>query len=222
MATHCMKNPQITKFFAEQAVINHKINSLRAPSLTNMLTDFFGKSTPGLKKITFVRHAESVGNTKAIFYGRTDYPLTPYGETQATWIQKPLADTYSKIDKIYSSNLMRAYQTAQISLGLTDAKAQELIQVDPRVQELNFGELEFVNFSHMSVFESEMVFQSVLNGNFLSENIEKPAAVEKRLWDFFSELEDNKNILVYSHSGMGQVIMKKMGIVELYMNNCGV
>ena len=66
------------------------------------------------------------------------------------------------------------------------------------------------------------IFQSVLNGKFLGGGIEKPAAIQERLFSFFSELEDNQNIVVYSHSGMLQVIMKQMGIRELYMNNCGV
>ncbi|MBO5938329.1 MAG: histidine phosphatase family protein [Clostridia bacterium] len=65
-----------------------------------------------MTRLILVRHGQSTGNELHIVTGQGDYPLTALGHAQAkkaaTWL---LAK--EKITKIYSSDLSRAYQTAE-------------------------------------------------------------------------------------------------------------
>ena len=57
-----------------------------------------------------VRHGESLGNMVRRFLGHTDLDLSPLGYTQADLCAEALSDVH--FDYIYSSDLIRAYNTA--------------------------------------------------------------------------------------------------------------
>ncbi len=61
-------------------------------------------------KIIFVRHGQSIGNQSRIFLGHTDLDLSNLGYKQAECTAEHLKN--EKIDYIYSSDLIRAYNTA--------------------------------------------------------------------------------------------------------------
>lgn len=60
----------------------------------------------------FVRHGEIDSNVKKIYAGWSEEELTPRGRKQAIEVAKKLA--HFDIDKIYTSPLRRAVQTAEI------------------------------------------------------------------------------------------------------------
>lgn len=64
-----------------------------------------------MTKLIFVRHGESESNESNRFAGSTDVALTKLGHTQAKRTAKYIFENY-KIDKIYASDLQRAYITA--------------------------------------------------------------------------------------------------------------
>ena len=63
-------------------------------------------------KVILIRHGETDWNTQQIFRGRIDIPLNESGLAQARAVRESLKDT--KIDRIYSSPLSRAFETARI------------------------------------------------------------------------------------------------------------
>ena len=65
-----------------------------------------------MTRILLVRHGESTANQEAVFAGGYDIPLTELGHTQAACTAEFLAKHYA-VDVIYSSDLCRAYQTAE-------------------------------------------------------------------------------------------------------------
>ncbi len=76
-------------------------------------------------KIIIVRHGQSQANANGIYAGQTDIPLTELGISQAKSTANAIKDI--KIDKIYSSDLIRAHQTALPhaelrGLSVTDSK----------------------------------------------------------------------------------------------------
>ena len=84
-----------------------------------------------MTRIVFIRHGQSQANLESRFAGHLDVPLTELGRTQAR-----LAADYivkrEKIDKIYSSDLSRAYDTALEASKLTDlpiTTAKELREI---------------------------------------------------------------------------------------------
>ena len=60
--------------------------------------------------IYIIRHGESLGNYNRLFLGHTDMDLTERGYKQAEMTAEALKNIH--IDAIYSSDLMRAYNTA--------------------------------------------------------------------------------------------------------------
>ena len=91
----------------------------------------------GIFDIIFLRHGESVGNAESRWQGQADFALTDKGRKQA----RALADRWRlegrKFDRIFTSPLKRAKETAAIiaeALNLT-------VEADPIWLERNIGEV---------------------------------------------------------------------------------
>lgn len=65
-------------------------------------------------EFTFLRHAESVGNAEVIYQGQGEFPLTAKGITQAQVLARRWKKDGITFDRIISSPLGRAKQTAEI------------------------------------------------------------------------------------------------------------
>jgi len=63
-------------------------------------------------KLLVIRHGQSEADILNVMEGRADFSLTPLGIAQAKQMANWVADNYD-IDKIYSSTLKRAKQTAE-------------------------------------------------------------------------------------------------------------
>jgi broad specificity phosphatase PhoE len=63
-------------------------------------------------KVILIRHGETDWNREQIFRGRIDVALNEVGLAQAGAVKESLKDV--KIDRIYSSPLSRAFETASV------------------------------------------------------------------------------------------------------------
>ena len=64
-----------------------------------------------MTRLILIRHGQSEANEQNRFAGQTDVPLTDLGRAQAESAARYLV-AHEKIDKIYSSDLQRAHNTA--------------------------------------------------------------------------------------------------------------
>lgn len=62
--------------------------------------------------VIMVRHGQSIANFESRFAGHSDFDLTALGKQQAELAAKYLYESGQRIDKIYSSDLLRAHNTA--------------------------------------------------------------------------------------------------------------
>lgn len=88
--------------------------------------------------IIFLRHGESVGNAESRWQGQADYPLTDKGRQQARSLAERWLHEKRKFDRIVTSPLSRACETAEIigaALSLT-------IETDPVWMERYIGQVE--------------------------------------------------------------------------------
>ena len=95
-------------------------------------------------KLIIVRHGNSIGNYKRIFIGQTDWGLSGVGEQQVERLTEYLKQFH--IDKIYSSDLCRAYNTVLPTaqrLGLPIHKRKGL-------REIYAGEWEQTTFAELA------------------------------------------------------------------------
>ena len=87
-----------------------------------------------MTKILLIRHGESEANRKGFFAGQTDVELLEKGIEQARATGAYISQNY-QVDKVYASDLKRAYKTGAMIAELTGA---ELI-ADKRLREINAG-----------------------------------------------------------------------------------
>lgn len=150
-----------------------------------------------MKTIITIQHTQSLHHTNGMVGSWTDWELSDFGKEQAEKIGRNLAEELSEKYVIYSSDLLRAKQTAEIvgkHLGVEPIFKTEL-------RERNLG---------------EAVGKSV---EWLRENMEKPErTVDDRLfpsaesrreeWNrlkpFFDEITSNEEeyIIIVSHGDL--------------------
>ncbi|MCR8642607.1 histidine phosphatase family protein [Paenibacillus sp. N1-5-1-14] len=87
--------------------------------------------------IGLIRHGLTDWNAQQRMQGQTDIPLNKLGREQAEAIAARLAE--EEWDVIVASDLSRAYDTAE---AIAKAKGKKVDIVDPRLRELNLGQLE--------------------------------------------------------------------------------
>ena len=101
-----------------------------------------------MTRLIFIRHGQSVANEQNRFAGQTNVPLTELGQAQAKCAAEYIVKR-EKIDKIYSSDLQRAHNTAlptSILTGLPINDVKELREICAGVWEgrlANEIEVEF-------------------------------------------------------------------------------
>lgn len=97
-----------------------------------------------MTKILLIRHGESEANRKNIFAGHIDPDLQDTGVLQAKLTAQYIKENY-RVDKIYSSDLKRAYNTAKQLAELIDLE----IITDKGLREIAAGEWEGVVFDDL-------------------------------------------------------------------------
>src|SRR5581483_12433051 len=93
-----------------------------------------GRYVSGMTTLLLVRHGETDWNSERRWQGHADEPLNETGRAQAREVADELADR--SIDAVYSSDLSRARETAEIiaaRLGLS-------VTTDARLGEVDVGD----------------------------------------------------------------------------------
>lgn len=84
-------------------------------------------------RLILVRHGETVWNQENRWQGQADVPLSASGQTQAQRLAQRLLTERRQVHAIYSSDLSRAFQTAEIlgeSLGMLPLPEQGWREMD--------------------------------------------------------------------------------------------
>jgi broad specificity phosphatase PhoE len=101
------------------------------------------------QRIVLVRHGQSLWNIDRRLTGHTDVPLSDEGRAQARALRPRLASI--RFDGIWSSDLSRAVETAQLALGEP--------RVDPRLREIDFGALEGLRWDALHAEQMQRIAQ---------------------------------------------------------------
>jgi broad specificity phosphatase PhoE len=94
-----------------------------------------------MTKLVLIRHGQSMANATNRFAGHSDFDLSDLGRHQAELAAEYIAKHF-KIDAIYASDLLRAYNTAVPSSGLLG------LSIEPRkgLREIFAGKWESMSF----------------------------------------------------------------------------
>lgn len=99
-------------------------------------------------EFTLLRHGESQGNLEGKHQGQSEFPITELGRRQAEALAARWAHEKRSFDRVLSSPLQRARQTAEIVNGVLKAP----IEFDPIWAERHLGEL--TGLSHAEAAQS--------------------------------------------------------------------
>ena len=169
--------------------------------------------------IYVIRHGQTELNSRGVLQGRSDRPLNETGIAQAREAAERLSGI--RFDRVYTSPLMRAMQTAQIL-------APDIVPVvDERLIEMDYGPYEGADLNHLP--PEVLRFFSDFAHNPAPAGMEALEAVVHRAGDFLEErCRTGENILISTHA----IAMK--GILEYltpgangaywskYIGNCAV
>jgi 2,3-bisphosphoglycerate-dependent phosphoglycerate mutase len=98
----------------------------------------------GALRLTLLRHGRSRADDEGLIEGRYDSPLTQVGREQARRLGEYWASAGRAVDRVVSSSLMRAVETAQIVAGAIGAS----VEVDPAWMERDNGPLAGLDPRH--------------------------------------------------------------------------
>lgn len=149
--------------------------------------------------LIFVRHGQSMGNMNNVFLGHTDLDLSEKGYRQAEITAEYIVENY-KINKIYSSDLIRAYHTAYAV-----AKRLNLpIVKDKALREIYAGDWENRSFDDlMSSYPKEYGTWRNDIGNAKCVNGESPKDLLERVLPKVIEIaeqNDGGTVLIATHA----------------------
>ncbi len=155
--------------------------------------------------LLLVRHGETDWNAEGRLQGQTDRPLSDYGRRQAQQLAGGLES--EEVEAIYSSDLARARETAEIvgeRLGLT-------VELDPDLREKDWGTWE-----GLTALERDRV-------EFVGESTEEHQERILRALRRISERHPGeRRVLVVTHGGsMRRVQTAAMGMALPVVENCG-
>ena len=159
-----------------------------------------------MTKFFLVRHGITEWIEKGILHGISDIPLSEYGKKQA----KLTAETFKdiKINRLYSSSLFRAMQTAEEISKVTS------IEIEPidGLREMDYGWLEGTR-DYWSVIKGKTVLV-VLNivvrlivSSFSGERFGKFKGRVVNAWEKIVAENSNGVVVVVAHSGVLRAIL---------------
>jgi probable phosphoglycerate mutase len=147
--------------------------------------------------VWLVRHGETEWNAEGRFQGWTDVPLNETGRAQAGRLRDLLAGR--EFDGVWSSDLVRAVETARIAVGEPD--------VDRRLRELDFGDLEGSVWDEL---DGDMRAGLKEFDSFRSPGGESAVAFVERVFAFLDDLEPGRHV-VFAHGGVIRAIGRVCG-----------
>jgi probable phosphoglycerate mutase len=163
-----------------------------------------------------LRHGEIVGSNKKRYIGQTDVPLSSKGLRQAALWREELA--HVEFEKVYSSNLSRAFDTARIVSDIPELDVQALSQL----REINLGDWDGETMENIKTrFPDAWEERGRHIDTFQTPNGESFQDLHERVIPVFLKiaLEALGDVLVVAHAGVNRLILchvLKRPIQELF------
>ena len=142
--------------------------------------------------IIIIRHGRTDQNAAHVLQGRSDYPLNAEGRRQAREAGQKLRGRGIHYDRVFSSPLKRAVQTAEIIVPGAE------ILLDERLIEMGFGPYEGTDLHNLPpelrAFFSDLVHTPPPKG------MERLSSVVERVGEFLEEIKDLPgNSFLFTH-----------------------
>ena len=162
-----------------------------------------------MTEIYLIRHAQAEGNIYRFMQGHWDGDVTETGQLQIKALAEKLKDI--KIDAVYSSDLKRAFMTAQAALKY---HPEIRINTDKRIREINLGPWEGVPFGNLYYHhKEEMTLFLSDSPDWHVEGAETFKQVTHRAYEALCEIakrHEEQSTVIVSHGVTLRCLQSKM------------
>lgn len=145
-----------------------------------------------------IRHGETPWTRAQRYQGRSDIPLSAQGRKQARSIARLLKR--EKPTRLYTSGLRRAQETAQIIASPLKLKPE----IDPRLNELDFGLWEGAHYLELSR-KSGVLFRRWREGKLRrppgGESVDSLALRVRKFFEEITKRHPQETVAVVTHGG---------------------
>ena len=156
-------------------------------------------------RILAIRHGETAWNVATRIQGQLDIPLNETGQWQAAQLARHLA-AQEEIDAIYTSDLLRAYATAQAIGHAVDVP----LQTHPGLRERGFGDFQARTFAEI---ETSLPEESI-RWRKRDPHWEPPGGGESLL-TLRERVLQTVNTLAAAHLGRNIVLVAHGGVMDI-------
>ena len=162
-------------------------------------------------KLVILRHGQTDYNAQNLMTGQRDIPLNKLGEAQAVEAGALIRDI--RFDKVYSSTLSRAFNTAAIALK----KAGQDLPIEQRKEIIELDNGDYTGRNRVT--DPEVANAPIIydvrwpNGECLKDVVER---VQKFFdADVMPRLERGENVLIVAHSVVLQAFEIVIGAAQI-------
>lgn len=180
-------------------------------------------------RVLLIRHGQSEGNVEGRFGGHTDTQLSARGRKQAEATARAVGS--EKFDTIYSSDLVRAIETASPLVRVTGSP----LESTEALRERNVGVMEGLTFEEAAEQHPEQ-YQALLRRDFEhvlagGESYRQTLDRASRKLDEAIEQHKGGRIVMFAHTGticililhlMGALDAPDLKPVWIATSNCGI
>lgn len=154
-------------------------------------------------KMIIVRHGETDWNSLRMIQGWKDIPLNKTGIEKSIKTAKYINNNFNKINKIYSSDLKRAYQTAKPISELLNIP----ITTNQNLREQSFGELEGNEIDNLKKNDLDLFKKLKFDkNNYNKNNIDAETHIQ-----FKNRIMNELNSIINSHKNEDKIIIVTHG-----------
>lgn len=163
-------------------------------------------------RLVLVRHGETDWNRSRRLQGQTDIPLNERGRWQALKTAEVLAHRHRDLpfDRVYSSDLSRAWQTAQAFASLSNAS----LHAAPDWRERAYGVLEGHDPESASVampqlaqaWRQRLPHHPIPGG----ESLTQFATRVRSALNLWAQAHRDQRVLVFTHGGVLDIVYREI------------
>ncbi len=166
-------------------------------------------------EIWLIRHGETDWNSKKCLQGWRDIPLNDVGKQQAKSIRQWLETKKIPFDRVFSSDLQRAIQTAEIIFkGLGIPSTQE-----PQLRERNYGIYEGQPWGKLLQLPNQPEPEiNIRDPNLVIPEGESLLFFHDRVINAFNRIaakHSDENIAVVAHGGVIDMVWRQLQKLDL-------
>jgi alpha-ribazole phosphatase len=167
------------------------------------------KDHGGNMKLILIRHGETKGNEDGVYQGTLNLSLSEKGINQCLEVKNKLKNF--KVDKVYSSTLKRAFESASIIFN------EGNIQIVDDFREIDFGSWEGLHYRTISMEQKEAYDQFIKDyKTFTFPEGENFNHFYNRITKAFSDIakkNKDKTIAIVAHGGtIKSILCELLGI----------